>query len=285
MNDICWGFPLYTAFSRNQYVIEKGLQNFLAHALTMSPTDQILDVGCGIGTLARLLAPSLITGQVEGVDLDSSLIEYGRQTLQGLNIHLNQGDARRLAFPADCFDFVVSMGLFEFIKLGDREQVLAEMLRVLKRAGKLVMVHLDVQNYSMHPRERWFGQFWRDLLQGMELWGADLDLSAVLPLCERRMTLLRKATYLHRYAAVIDDQFIASYLRGLGTNSIPDDIMRECIAFNHQFVKTLGWTRKKLRDLFLQTYSIAFQKRLLTSKMGSEFKRTLPIHLYLFRKA
>ena len=282
MAHLKWGFPLYTEFSRSQYYRDKGLQDFLARELTIKNTEKILDVGCGIGVLSKILAPLLETGQIEGVDLDATLVGFGMRQNKDPKIHLTQGDARKLEFPSGTFDIVTSMGLFENIVSEDTEPVLHEMLRMLKPQGKLVVVQLDMLHYVSLPEEEQFGRFWRDLLAGMRGLGVDLELAQFLRVCGNNGMQLKKSSYEFIFSSLITEKFLSFYLKGLKSIPIPTEIIGECIEFNYQFVKKFGWTVGKLRELFARSYSAEVQEQFLVDRMGSEFRKSLPIHLYVF---
>ncbi len=73
---------------------------------------RILEVGCGTGFLARLLARTLEDVQVTGVEVDGQMLDLACQMLarEGLadRVALRQGDAYRLPFPDETFDLVTS---------------------------------------------------------------------------------------------------------------------------------------------------------------------------------
>ena len=75
----------------------------------------ILDVGCGTGFLARLLARTLNAVQVVGIDADEKMLDLAHQLLEreGLagQVELRQGDAYQLPFPDETFDLVTSQTL------------------------------------------------------------------------------------------------------------------------------------------------------------------------------
>jgi ubiquinone/menaquinone biosynthesis C-methylase UbiE len=80
--------------------------------LGAGPHKRILDVGCGTGFLARLLATRLEEVQVVGVEGDDKLLNLGRQKLEieGLTdqVEIRKGDAYALPLPDKSFDLVTS---------------------------------------------------------------------------------------------------------------------------------------------------------------------------------
>ncbi len=79
------------------------------------PGMRILDVGCGTGFLARLLARTLDDVRVIGLDADTKLLNLARQMVEreGLTsqVELQQGNAYQTPYPAETFDLVTSQTL------------------------------------------------------------------------------------------------------------------------------------------------------------------------------
>jgi ubiquinone/menaquinone biosynthesis C-methylase UbiE len=89
--------------------------------LDLPPAGQVLDVGCGYGGLALLLAQTRSDLHIVGVDRETGALESAAQTaLQAgwANVEFVQGDGHQLEYPANRFDAVVR-----------------EMARVLKPGG------------------------------------------------------------------------------------------------------------------------------------------------------
>ena len=104
--------------------------------------EQALDVGCGTGTLA-LLASARIgpTGRVVGVD--PALAQIAQSRKKAARHHapaeFQTGVIERLAFPDQTFDVVFSTLMIHHLPISLKRQGLAEITRVLKPDGRLVI--------------------------------------------------------------------------------------------------------------------------------------------------
>ena len=80
--------------------------------LGAGPGIRILDVGCGSGFLARLLARALADVQIVGLDADHKMLALAQQMLAREDLAdrmaLQQGDTYRLPYPAETFNLVTS---------------------------------------------------------------------------------------------------------------------------------------------------------------------------------
>lgn len=98
--------------------------------------ERILDVAAGTGTVSRLLADA--GAEVVALDFSEGMIQEGiRRHGDHPRIRFVQGDATALPFDEGSFDAVtVSFGLRN---VQQPKRALAEMLRVLRPAGRLVI--------------------------------------------------------------------------------------------------------------------------------------------------
>src|ERR1700761_1206482 len=107
------------------------------------PGDAVLDVGCSSGYLARKLAAAAgPDGRVTGVDPSQAAIGYARQHASDA-ITFTVSVAQELPLPDACFDVVVSTLAIHHVPARKRETALAEMYRVTKPGGRLLIADID----------------------------------------------------------------------------------------------------------------------------------------------
>lgn len=104
--------------------------------LGLHPTDRLLDVGCGTGTLLDRLSRSHPPAQLYGVDPAPEMLAVARRRLPAA-VDLCEGVAERLPFKDGPFDVVVSCNMFHYIR--QPLAALREMNRVLRPGGRLVV--------------------------------------------------------------------------------------------------------------------------------------------------
>jgi ubiquinone/menaquinone biosynthesis C-methylase UbiE len=92
--------------------------------LDLGSRERVLDVGCGTGELARVLAAET-PGEVVGVDADTDLLAVAREQT---GLPTVAGDATRLPFRADAADLVVCQALL--INLPEPAAAVREFARV-----------------------------------------------------------------------------------------------------------------------------------------------------------
>ena len=106
--------------------------------------ERVLDVASGSGDLAGAFArPAGPEGEVWLTDINRAMLARGLDRLldQGRALPLAQCDAERLPFHADYFDCVsVAFGLRN---MTHKEAALAEMCRVLKPGGRLLVLEFS----------------------------------------------------------------------------------------------------------------------------------------------
>ncbi len=99
---------------------------------------RILDIGCGIGGPAFVLA-SKYGAHVVGTDIESQLIDQARLRAEKLGLDSNcefvAVEPGPMGFPDESFDVVLSTGVI--MQIENKREVFEESLRVLKPGGVL----------------------------------------------------------------------------------------------------------------------------------------------------
>jgi SAM-dependent methyltransferase len=129
---------------------------FLGHLVALAdltPQSDVVDIGCGIGRIARPLARFLTTGTYAGFDVDPRGIAWCAQRYPADRFSFALADlhnarynpagtasARDYRFPYadDRFDVAVMTSVVTHLQAPEAEHYLAEALRVLRPGGRLL---------------------------------------------------------------------------------------------------------------------------------------------------
>ncbi len=119
--------------------------------------ETVLDVGCGTGTLAMLVAPRVgSTGRVFGIDPGVQQIARARSKAarQNLPVEFQAGVIEHLDFPDQTFDAVLSTIMMHHLSDTLKRQGLAEIFRVLRPGGRLVIADFEPPDERPNRRGR-----------------------------------------------------------------------------------------------------------------------------------
>ncbi|MGM9490182.1 bifunctional demethylmenaquinone methyltransferase/2-methoxy-6-polyprenyl-1,4-benzoquinol methylase UbiE [Ideonella sp. YS5] len=119
--------------------------------------DRVLDIAGGTGDLARAFARRVgASGQVVHTDINEAMLRTGRDRLldDGLALPTTICDAERLPFRSGSFDLVsVAFGLRN---MTHKEQALAEMGRVLREGGRLLVLEFSKVAEPLRKPYDWY---------------------------------------------------------------------------------------------------------------------------------
>ena len=128
-----WYAARYGDYATNRLGVE---------AITLTPTDAVLDVGCGTGAALRHAAPRVPDGDLVGVDPVPRMVEIAEEHTKVrhdcTHVRYLVGSAEALPVPGAAFDVVLAFDSFDHWQ--NPAVGLAEVLRVLKPTGRLVVV-------------------------------------------------------------------------------------------------------------------------------------------------
>jgi ubiquinone/menaquinone biosynthesis C-methylase UbiE len=126
----------------------------------LQPGQQLLDVGCGPGTITIDFAERLAPGEVIGVDPSADVIAQASATAAARgtpNVRFAVGNGYALDFPDDTFDIVHAHQTLQHV--ADPATLLKEMYRVAKPGGVVAARDAD-----------YGGMIWYPLLPGLQRW-------------------------------------------------------------------------------------------------------------------
>lgn len=140
----------------------------------------VLDVGCGSGAVARVMAQIAAPGRVVGLDDSEQRVALAARLAEnaGIAAEFLAHNAARMPFADGEFDFAWSRFLFEY--LPDRRAVLAEMRRVTRPGGVVVVADLDGQLSSFYPLEPSLAAEWEAGLALIRRGGFDPEVGRKL---------------------------------------------------------------------------------------------------------
>ncbi len=123
----------------------------------------VLDIGCGIGRIERVLAP--LVGTIAAIDISSGMIEEARRRCRNLaNVAFERCGGRDLAgFRDQSFDLVLAVDSFPYLVAAGPEiapQHLRDAARVLRPGGAVVILNFSYrgdEEADRHDIERLAG--------------------------------------------------------------------------------------------------------------------------------
>ncbi len=133
---------------------------------SVGPIRRVLDVGCGTGDLARLVARRYPTSHVVGADFTAPMLANARRrglrASEGSRVALARATALRLPFADASFDLVTNA--FVARNLSNLPRALGEMRRVLRTGGVLLTLEIT------EPTSPFFGSLFHAYFDQVVPW-------------------------------------------------------------------------------------------------------------------
>ncbi len=137
--------------------LHRGWKAYTVLVADARPGQQVLDIAGGTGDLAMAFARKVGPGGlVVHTDINEAMLRTGRDRLidAGIAVPSLVCDAEKLPFATDRFDLVaVAFGLRN---MTHKEQALAEMRRVLKPGGKLLVLEFSRVAPPLEKAYEWY---------------------------------------------------------------------------------------------------------------------------------
>lgn len=143
--------------------------------LAISPARTWLDVGCGTGSLTRLILETHQPKEIVGIDSSAGFIAHAQRSITDPAVHFRIGRAQSLELDSNSMDAVVSGLVLNFVP--GPEAAVLEMLRVAKPGGRVGIFIWDYADGMQMLRYFW------DAAVELDPKAQELDEGVTFPLC------------------------------------------------------------------------------------------------------
>ncbi len=145
-----WSLPLYDPITR-LLGADRARARLLEQAQPRAG-DQVLDIGCGTGTLAVQLKRTYPDAHVTGLDPDPKALARGRRKAEraGVVVRFDQGFSDALPYPDESFDRVFSSFMFHHLRGDEKLGMLRAVRRVLRPGGRLELLDFAGPDAGSH---------------------------------------------------------------------------------------------------------------------------------------
>lgn len=129
--------PIYALFFDNQVNYFKKIQDRVKDEIDITQYENVLDVGCGSGALAKTLYD--VGLKVTGVDSSEKMIDQAKKRLRDTNVELLTIDpSLKFPFEDKSFDIIIASYVLHGLESEERFKLYDEMKRIAKHR---VIIH------------------------------------------------------------------------------------------------------------------------------------------------
>jgi ubiquinone/menaquinone biosynthesis C-methylase UbiE len=154
-----------------QYIVrDVQYKTLLIEQANIQPGHNVLDLGCGTGTLAFMAKEAQPTADVTGLDADPEMLRIAidKSAEKKITVNFDVGFTDKLPYPDESFDCVLSSIMIHHLKKPEKEATAHEVFRVLKPGGELHIIDFG------RP-VTWYGKLLGPFLHGFEEANDNID--------------------------------------------------------------------------------------------------------------
>lgn len=135
-----WRLPFYDPLTK--LIGVDRLRRSLLDQADLRSGHQVLDVGCGTGTLPILIKRAHPDIEVIGLDPDANALTRAKRKAAraGVSVQFDEGFSDAMRYPDGTFDRVFSSFMFHHLQRDEKIDMLHEVRRVLKPGGRLELL-------------------------------------------------------------------------------------------------------------------------------------------------
>jgi ubiquinone/menaquinone biosynthesis C-methylase UbiE len=129
--------PFYDVLARA--IGERSFKRRLIEQARIMPGHDVLDLGCGTGTLVALIKEACPEARVVGLDIDPRIlaIAHAKLARAGIDARLVEGSASAPPLPAASLDRVLTTLVLHHLTTAQKSDALASVRRLLRPGGEL----------------------------------------------------------------------------------------------------------------------------------------------------
>lgn len=169
---------------------EETFKHALIEQVNIKAGMEVLDLGCGTGTLTVMLKQMRPDARVTGLDGDQEVLEIARSKAEqaSVDLQLDHGMAYSLPYMDESFDKVVSSLVVHHLTSADKRRAFLEVQRVLTPGGSFHIVDFGppynyltkVQAFVMQNLEEAADNFKGNILSMLHESGFEADITKVM---------------------------------------------------------------------------------------------------------
>lgn len=121
-------------------------------AAVRAPThSSIIDIGCGPGTVLRIIRKQRPDLHLTGIDIDPEIIATARRKADGMNISFVEGSADTLPVADRSADTIISSLVFHHLSTDTKRAALRGVRRILRPGGRFLLCDFSLERGTHIP--------------------------------------------------------------------------------------------------------------------------------------
>jgi ubiquinone/menaquinone biosynthesis C-methylase UbiE len=132
--------------------------------------DDVLEIAVGTGRTLEAIARMNLHGTIRGIDLSPGMLSKAILRIanhpEWSGVEVAQGDAHALPYSDDSFDLVVVSYLFDLLPERDFSGIIAEIHRVVRPTGRVVVTNMTIAQRRRDDLYRWVYRLQPKLMGG-----------------------------------------------------------------------------------------------------------------------
>ncbi|NVM02161.1 MAG: methyltransferase domain-containing protein [Candidatus Helarchaeota archaeon] len=269
--NINWNFVDLMKKGRENYINDRKFRDFFRKIINLKGNEKILDVGCGIGTVPRLINKIYKdVNQIFGIDIDQNLIRWGQKHWgKPENIHLLHADVYEIKFPKNEFNIITSFGLLEWLE--NPLNALDEMIRVKKEEGRFITLVIEKSKFEKFPINKQDSYFYNEYLKGVEKMGCPIENEGdyIQSLFSNRGISTKWYKYIFEQTTKITERLIELWDKTFNKSTYLK-LIKSSMDFYFQFLKSVGWTIEKFTRYLEDELSMKKRIEFLQQHLGED---------------